>query len=169
MCAIAGLIGLPYQNAVFKMLDTMKRRGPDGQGVYTDKEAILLHTRLAVIDLAGGKQPMEFCDGAEYYTITYNGELYNTDELRKELEKAGHRFTTNSDTEVALRSYVQWGSKCLDKFNGIFAFGVWERNRGRLFLARDRMGVKPLFYKLHDGGLIFAAKHTASRNSSRSQ
>jgi len=158
MCAIAGLIGLPFQNAVSKMLDTMKRRGPDGQGIYTDREAVLLHTRLAVIDPAGGKQPMEFSNGAEHYTITYNGELYNTEELRRELEQAGHRFITNSDTEVVLRAYVQWGSKCLDKFNGIFAFGVWERNSRRLFLARDRMGVKPLFYKLHDGGLIFASE-----------
>lgn len=158
MCAIAGLIGLPPKDAVSKMLETMKRRGPDGQGVFTDRDNILLHTRLAVIDPVGGKQPMELSFGQERYAITYNGELYNTDELRRELERSGHRFVTDSDTEVVLHAYVRWGSDCLDKLNGIFAFGIWEQNRSRLFLARDRMGVKPLFYKLHDGGLIFASE-----------
>lgn len=158
MCAIAGLIGLSPKNAINKMQETMKRRGPDGQGVFSDRETVLLHTRLAVIDPVGGKQPMELSYGAERYTITYNGELYNTKELRQELEKEGHLFVTNSDTEVVLHAYAQWGSGCLKKFNGIFAFGIWERMAKRLFLARDRMGVKPLFYKIHDGGLLFASE-----------
>ena len=158
MCAIAGLIGLPPKDSVSIMLETMKRRGPDGQGAFVDRETVLLHTRLAVIDPAGGKQPMELFFESEHYTITYNGELYNTRELRRELEGAGHRFVTSSDTEVVLHAYAQWGSDCLEKFNGIFAFAIWERNNGRLFFARDRMGVKPLFYKLHENGLIFASE-----------
>ena len=158
MCAIAGLIELSPRDAINAMLDTMKRRGPDGQGVFRDREAVLLHTRLAVIDPAGGKQPMALSYGAEHYTITYNGELYNTHELRRELQKYGHQFLTNSDTEVVLHAYAQWGSGCLDKFNGIFAFAIWEEKKRRLFLARDRMGVKPLFYKLHGDGLIFASE-----------
>ena len=113
MCAIAGLIGLPPKDAVSKMLETMKRRGPDGQGVFTDRDNILLHTRLAVIDPVGGKQPMELSFGSEHYAITYNGELYNTDELRRELERSGHRFVTGSDTEVVLHAYVRWGSDCM--------------------------------------------------------
>ncbi len=94
----------------------------------------------------------------ECYTLVYNGELYNTGELRQELIKLGHTFAGHSDTEVVLHSYAQWGSDCLEKFNGIFAFGIWEQRAGRLFLARDRIGVKPLFYACHQGGLLFASE-----------
>lgn len=159
MCAIAGLIELKRNEALLEdMIKTMLRRGPDDAGIMDAGRCCLLHTRLAVIDPAGGHQPMELELAGEKYTITYNGELYNTAELRRELIQAGHHFVTNSDTEVVLTGYVQWGEHCLDRFNGIFAFGVWEHRRKRLFLARDRMGVKPLFYKLHDNGLIFASE-----------
>lgn len=140
------------------MLSTMLRRGPDGSGSYTAGPCTLLHARLAVIDPVGGAQPMGLDDSQEHYQIVYNGELYNTAVIRRELEKLGHTFHGHSDTEVVLHSYAQWGEACVEKFNGIFAFAVWEEKRNRLFLARDRIGVKPLFYKCHDGGLIFASE-----------
>lgn len=159
MCAIAGLVGLEAQEEIYhKMLQTMARRGPDDRGVCTAPECALLHTRLAIIDPAGGRQPMCLTHNGETYTLVYNGELYNTQEIRTELEKLGHRFLGHSDTEVVLHAYAQWGRGCVEKFNGIFAFGVWEQGRGRLFLARDRIGVKPLFYAEHRGGLLFASE-----------
>ena len=159
MCAIAGVLDLVGDSKILeKMLKTMDRRGPDGRGVYQDSGCSLLHTRLAVIDLQGGQQPMMLQWNGENYVLVYNGELYNTQELRMELERLGHSFQGHSDTEVVLHSYAQWGSDCLHRFNGIFAFGVWEERRKRLFLARDRIGVKPLFYSLHGGGLLFASE-----------
>ena len=159
MCGIAGMIGLSYDNVVIDhMLHTMRRRGPDSAGTYGFSDGCLLHSRLAIIDLDGGQQPMRCSWMHETYTIVYNGELYNTSELRTLLEKLGHTFAGHSDTEVVLHAYAQWSDSCVEKFNGIFAFAVWEEKRKRLFLARDRMGVKPLFYKLHDGGLIFASE-----------
>ena len=159
MCAIAGFVDLTQtQNIRDKMLLTMLRRGPDGNGSYTAGNCTLLHARLAVIDPAGGAQPMGYDHGDEHYQIVYNGELYNTDEIRAELEKLGHRFLGHSDTEVVIHSYAQWGETCVRRFNGIFAFAVWEQKRSRLFLARDRIGVKPLFYKCHEGGILFASE-----------
>lgn len=159
MCAIAGLIELKRSPAVLeKMIGTMLRRGPDDAGIWESGPCCLLHTRLAVMDPAGGHQPMLLDWAGERYTIIYNGELYNTRELRRELEALGHRFRTTSDTEVVLASWAQWGESSLDRFNGIFAFGIWEQRRQRLWLCRDRMGVKPLFYKLHDNGLLFSSE-----------
>ncbi len=159
MCAIAGIIGLHTHDATLqKMLSTMSRRGPDATGICAVEKGWLLHARLAVIDLEGGRQPMTFQSGRDEYTIVYNGELYNTQELCRELERLGHTFLGHSDTEVLLHCFAQWGDKCLDKLNGIFAFAVWEKNRRRLFLARDRMGVKPLFFAQVGDGLIFASE-----------
>ena len=159
MCAIAGLVGLEYDSRTLeKMLQTMAPRGPDGQGIHRFSEGALLHTRLAIIDPEGGAQPMSIQWGHERFTVSYNGELYNTLELRRELEAEGHLFFTRSDTEVILRAYIQWKEGALDRFNGIFAFAIWEEKGKRLFLARDRMGVKPLFYARHRGGLIFASE-----------
>ena len=159
MCAIAGAVGLRVdENVERKMLATMVRRGPDGQGSFRQGECCLLHRRLAVIDPQGGAQPMELCWAGERYVLVYNGELYNTDSLRRELEGLGHRFLGHSDTEVVLHAYAEYGEKCLERFNGIFAFAVWEAGRGALFLARDRIGVKPLFYMRHQGGLLFASE-----------
>lgn len=141
-----------------RMLKTMERRGPDAAGAWQSEYGTLLHRRLAIIDPDGGKQPMELLADGEHYILVYNGELYNTSEVRRELEQAGHIFCGHSDTEVVLHAYVQWGASCVEKFNGIFAFAVLEKNRKRLFLARDRIGVKPLFYMLHQGGLIFASE-----------
>ena len=136
----------------------MERRGPDSRGCVALEECCLLHSRLAVIDRQGGKQPMTLGWGQEVYTLVYNGELYNTQELRDELCKLGHTFYGHSDTEVVLHAYVQWSEECLHRFNGIFAFGVWEHKEKRLFLARDRMGVKPLFFSRPKGKFLFASE-----------
>lgn len=159
MCAIAGIVGLSYNDALIDhMLKTMKHRGPDEDGYYSNRNICLLHTRLSVIDLQNGKQPMHLQWCGQCYTIVYNGELYNTNGVRDELSKYGHQFQGHSDTEVVLHAYAQWGEECVHKFNGIFAFAVicWEDES--LFLARDRMGVKPLFYKKHEGGFLFASE-----------
>lgn len=159
MCAIAGLVGLQFDHKIVNnMLSTMNRRGPDDSGYDYCGDCCLIHTRLSVIDPVGGKQPMHLQWGNEYFTIVYNGELYNAEEIRSRLYACGHSFCGHSDTEVVLHAYAQWGDACLDHFNGIFAFGVWEQNAQRLFLARDRIGVKPLFYKEHESGLIFASE-----------
>lgn len=159
MCAIAGILDLEAEPEILeKMLKTMVRRGPDGRGFFQEPDCILLHTRLAVIDPVGGQQPMILEWGEETYILVYNGELYNTNEIRRELIKRGHQFEGHSDTEVVLHSYAQWGADCLERFNGIFAFAIWEQHNHRLFLARDRIGVKPLFYSLHGGGLLFASE-----------
>ena len=159
MCAIAGILGQEAPpEAISAMLATMARRGPDDRGVFQGEGVTLLHARLAVIDPAGGRQPMTLQFWGEEYTIVYNGELYNTGELRRELQNLGHRFEGHSDTEVLLHGYTQWGRGVLEKLNGIYAFAVWEHKSKRLFLARDRIGVKPLFYAEHGGGLIFASE-----------
>ncbi len=159
MCAIAGLIGVELSGPEReRLLETMARRGPDDRGVYAHGDCTLLHTRLAVIDPEGGRQPMTLEWAGERYCMVYNGELYNTRELRDRLERLGHRFVGHSDTEVVLHSYVQWGESCVDRFNGIFAFGIWEERRQRLFLARDRIGVKPLFYRKTGDQFLFASE-----------
>ena len=159
MCAIAGMMNLYAPDAVVNAMGgTMRRRGPDDFRVFRGEDVTLLHARLAVIDIAGGRQPMTLAWEGEEYTLVYNGELYNTPELRRELQKLGHCFLGHSDTEVLLHGYARWGSGVLEKLNGIFAFAVWEKRAKRLFLARDRIGVKPLFYAEHAGGLIFASE-----------
>lgn len=159
MCGIAGMIGLPLDDTILtEMLTTMKRRGPDASGQYCMGNCCLLHSRLAIIDLDRGQQPMQLSWHNETYTIVYNGELYNTQELRVLLQKLGHVFQGHSDTEVVLHAYAQWSDTCVEKFNGIFAFAVWEEKRKKLYLARDRIGVKPLFYKIHENGFLFASE-----------
>ena len=159
MCAIAGILGLPYnESTIHKMLSTMQRRGPDGNGVAMTAGMCLLHARLAIIDPTGGQQPMKLQWQGKTYTLIYNGELYNTCEIRNELLKLGHIFEGHSDTEVVLHAFAQWGEESLQMFNGIYAFAVWVREECSLFLARDRMGVKPLYYMLHKGGLLFASE-----------
>ena len=153
MCGIAGMIGLTAGPEIQKkILATMVRRGPDGNGVFQEGPCTLLHSRLAIIDPLGGAQPMT----AGGHTIVYNGELYNTSEIRSELEKMGHSFRTQCDTEVVLHAFQEWGEESLHRFNGIFAFVVWDGRR--LFLARDRIGVKPLFYMERPAGLLFGSE-----------
>lgn len=159
MCAISGVVDLDYNlSTINKMLSTMKHRGPDDSGWEEFDRCCLLHTRLAIIDPECGKQPMSLIWAGERYTIIYNGELYNTDEIRKELLRLGHTFAGHSDTEVVIHAYAQWKNNCLERLNGIFAFAVWNDSAKQLFLARDRMGVKPLFYMIYNGGLIFASE-----------
>ena len=162
MCGIAGEInfknGISRKDYHDKMLYSMKRRGPDENGVFTCENAVMLHSRLSVIDLENGKQPMTLESGHKKYIICYNGELYNTNEIRNELLALGETFKTKSDTEVVLKSYMHFGENCLAKFNGIFALAIYEQSEERLFLARDKMGVKPLFYAVRDNSLIFASE-----------
>lgn len=159
MCAIAGILNLPVdEHVIRKMQKTMSRRGPDEQGRYQMENCTLLHNRLTIIDPVCGSQPMSLQYHGEEYTIVYNGELYNTEELQHELYQLGHQFAGHSDTEVLLHAYAQWGEAVLERINGIFGFAIWEQRKRSLFLARDRMGVKPLFYCLHRDGLVFASE-----------
>lgn len=163
MCGIAGWLdqnrdlGAEHE-LLMSMSQTLARRGPDEHGEYIRRHAALLHRRLSVIDPEGGQQPMSTLYEGEKYTIVYNGELYNTDELRRELEAVGFGFGTHSDTEVLLKAYCYYGEKCAEKLNGIFAFAVYEEGANRLFLCRDRVGVKPLFYHQYRGGLLFGSE-----------
>ena len=163
MCGITGMIHLEQdlrqQEALLRrMQDTLRRRGPDQEGIFLSPRCAMAHTRLAVIDVEKGRQPMEITAGGETYTIVYNGELYNTPELRAQLEQEGVVFQTHCDTEVVLQSYAHWGPRCVEQCNGIFAFAIWEHSAQRLFLARDRIGVKPLFYAEIPGGLVFGSE-----------
>ena len=159
MCGIAGMINMKFNNVLIEeMLRSMNKRGPDDQGLLIDENACLLHRRLSIIDPENGWQPMSYTSAGETYTIVYNGELYNSQELRCSLVALGHHFHTNSDTEVLLHAYAQWFEKSLDLLNGIYGFAIWEHRRKRLFIARDRMGVKPFFYSLKDDGIIFASE-----------
>lgn len=161
MCGIAGVID--YKNpiedfsAYESMSLAMKERGPDRDGMYFAPCAVLIHRRLAVVDIEKSTQPMTAEHGGGKYTVVYNGELYNTAEIKAELESTGHVFLTSGDTEVVLKAFIEWGEGCLDKFNGIFAFAVWEEKSETLFFARDPMGVKPFFYSRANGGFIFAS------------
>lgn len=163
MCSIAGIAGgrLPEAERL-AVADRMNRalahRGPDQNGIFSDGWVSLAHNRLSVIDPENGMQPMTRRKGGDAFTIVYNGELYNTMELRRELEGLGWEFLTNCDTEVLLVAYMQWGMECLEKLNGIFAFAVYDEARRRLFLARDRMGVKPLFFSFAGDSLVFASE-----------
>ncbi len=143
MCGIAGFTGLtkgPVKRdaVLFRMSEQLKNRGPDEEGVYLSDSMCLIHRRLVVIDPAGGKQPMTRCCRKGSFTLVYNGELYNTDELRQELEEKGYSFFGHSDTEVLLNGYLEWGEQVTEKLNGIFAFAVCHQETGSLFLARGQ-------------------------------
>ena len=163
MCGIAGWIDYETdvgENASIlnRMSNSLARRGPDTKGFHKERHACLLHRRLIVIDPKNGNQPMRIAYNDEDYTLVYNGELYNTDEIRKELLSLGYTFKGHSDTEVLLVSFIHWREKCVEKFNGIFAFAVWDTKEQTLFFARDRIGVKPLFFYNYEKGLIFASE-----------
>ncbi|NJD04720.1 MAG: asparagine synthase (glutamine-hydrolyzing) [Ruminiclostridium sp.] len=163
MCGIAGWINhesdlRPQSSILEAMSYQLRNRGPDASGDWISPHALISHRRLSVVDPEGGSQPMvRQWDGCTY-VITYNGELYNTIDLRKDLENLGHKFYSNSDTEVLLVSYMEWGGKCVEHLNGIYAFGIWNEKDQTLFLARDRFGVKPLFYTLRGNSFIFASE-----------
>lgn len=159
MCGIAGIIDIsstPERSLIERMCRVMKHRGPDGEGYYTDNNAALGHRRLSIIDLEGGKQPMSNEDGTIW--ITFNGEIYNFSEIKDELSRKGHRFKTRSDTETIIHAYEEYGEECVKKFRGMFAFGLWDSKRKILFIARDRLGKKPLYYYNDDKKIIFASE-----------
>ncbi len=163
MCGIVGWIDweqdLTNQGPVIEcMADRLQHRGPDAKGCWLSSRAVLAHRRLIVIDPLGGVQPMAYVAGDHRYVLTYNGEVYNFRELRQELILLGHAFSTRSDTEVILHAYVEWGEACIQQFNGTFAFGLWDEYKQQLLLARDHLGVKPLFYAQRGSAILFASE-----------
>ncbi len=167
MCGITGWVDYERnlndrQSVILAMTETMALRGPDAQGVWVDRHAALGHRRLSVIDLERGAQPMQAKeDGKTVACLTYSGEVYNFVELREELLKRGHRFETKSDTEVVLRSYLEWGEAFVDRLTGIYAFAIWDVRKQELLLVRDRLGVKPLFYQPFGHGVLFGSEPKA--------
>lgn len=168
MCGIAGIFCLKrnecdtkeYSVLIKKMTDAIAHRGPDGEGhqILDHGNVFLGHRRLAIIDLSdAAKQPMQSLDGR--YTITYNGELYNYKELKAKLSELGYKFFSNSDTEVVLNAYAEWGYKALDYFNGIFAFAIWDDYQKKIFLACDRYGTKPLYYSIINNDFVFSSEY----------
>src|SRR5438132_1146253 len=160
MCGIAGIIkfdsGPIEVERLQRMRDVLRYRGPDGEGLWIDGSAGLAHRRLAIVDIAGGAQPMSSSDGSAW--ITYNGEIYNHPELKSELEARGHRYRTRCDTETILHLYKDAGEACVHRLRGMFAFALWDRARQKLLLARDRLGIKPLYYAVTDHELLFASE-----------
>jgi len=167
MCGIAGYVGLtPPEGLLTTMNDAQRHRGPDGDGIHVDGPCGLAHRRLSIIDVAHGQQPMATSDGR--FTIVYNGEVYNYLDLRAELEGLGRTFATDSDTEVVLEAFAQWGAEAFDRFNGMFGLAIWDRDEQRLTLARDHFGIKPVYVARlaeHDGSaregmpaLLFASE-----------
>ncbi len=159
MCGIAGVAGLACsEETKRKITESMHRRGPDDSGLWEQGDITLFHDRLAVIDVKNGTQPMLWREGERTCVLVYNGELYNTNALRRELQMKQHRFRTRSDTEVLLHSYLEWGEDCVQRCNGIFAFALWDSACEAIFFARDRIGVKPLFYAQPNGQFAFSSE-----------
>jgi asparagine synthase (glutamine-hydrolysing) len=162
MCGICGLVGQADNQIIGAMLDRIAHRGPDDFGIYlsetrTQEVAGLGHRRLSIIDLStAGHQPMSSTDGRIW--LTYNGEIYNFLDLRRELESKGHRFRSSTDTEVVIAAYREWGERCVERLNGMFAFAIWDVEEEKLFLARDRLGIKPLYYAQTPKGFAFASE-----------
>jgi len=162
MCGIAGILDCQQTRKIGKdrliaVRDEMLHRGPDEEGIYIDQHVGLAHRRLAIIDVKSGQQP--FTNEQGNIALTYNGEIYNYKEIRSELRNAGHEFKTDSDTEVVLHAWMQWGESCVDRLRGMFAFAIWDRPANTLFIARDRLGIKPVYYGIsQDGYLVFASE-----------
>ena len=164
MCGICGQLNLaegplPDVDLLHRMIGALRHRGPDENGGYRDARVALGQTRLSIIDLQGGRQPMANED--ESVWVVFNGEIFNYLELGQELRQAGHRFRTQSDTEVIVHAYEEWGIDCVERFNGQFALAIWDRPRRRLVLARDRVGIRPLYYTTVAGRLLFASEMKA--------
>ncbi|WP_243296221.1 asparagine synthase (glutamine-hydrolyzing) [Bacillus litorisediminis] len=163
MCGITGWIDFKqdlssHVEIVQNKAETLSKRGPDDTNYFVRPHVLFGHKRLVVVDPEGGKQPMTILHQGNAYTICYNGELYNTEDLRKELLIKGYSFKGHSDTEVLLTAYIEWKEKCVDFLNGIFAFAVWDEAEQKVFIARDRLGVKPLFYAEVGSGIVFGSE-----------
>ena len=164
MCGIAGIFNLNGEpaspNILKKMTDAIAHRGPDGEGHYTDGFVGLGHRRLAIIDLSpAGHQPM--ISANHQFVLSYNGEVYNFRELRIELERLGHHFYSQTDSEVVLNAWIEWGEDCVYRFNGMFAFSVWDKQKKTLYLVRDRYGIKPLYYAQWGNTFLFGSEQKA--------
>src|SRR5881396_4202641 len=161
MCGIVGIVKLNQRETVDearlkRMRDVLRHRGPDGEGLWIEGPVGLGMRRLAIVDVLGGRQPMANEDGTVW--IVYNGEVYNHADLRPGLEQRGHCYRTRSDTETILHLYEEEGERCVERLQGMFAFALWDRTRRRLLLARDRLGIKPLYYAVTDQELVFASE-----------
>src|SRR6266850_439833 len=162
MCGICG-IAIPQgankdadATTLARMRDSLTHRGPDDGGLYIDGGVGLGHRRLSIVDLAGGHNPMPNEDGSVW--ITYNGEVYNHRALREELEAKGHVYRSRTDTETILHLYEEEGVRCVERLQGMFAFAIWDSRKGELFVARDRLGIKPLYYAERPGGFVFGSE-----------
>ena len=162
MCGFVGFANLKEnvssKTNIYNMNESISKRGPDEDGYYYEEHVCLGHKRLIVVDPDGGKQPMSAMKDGNLYTIVYNGQLYNTKELRSELEENGFTFDSYSDTEVLLKSFIFWKYDVVQKLNGIFSFAIWDSKKNELFLARDHFGVKPLFYTIYNNTIVFASE-----------
>jgi asparagine synthase (glutamine-hydrolysing) len=163
MCGICGVIDDKNndslgQKIITRMCDSMAHRGPNDSGIYSVGNCSLGHRRLSIIDISGGQQPMSIDKNGESFNIVYNGEIYNYLDLRSQLSTRGYKFRTKSDTEVILQAYRAWGEECVNRFRGMFSFGIWNSSRNSLFLARDRLGIKPLYYCQEKGLFFFASE-----------
>src|SRR6218665_689066 len=161
MCGISGIIKLdhstPEELRLRSMMAAIKHRGPDDEGCFVQNNVGLGFVRLSILDLSqAGHQPMSLEDGS--VTVVFNGEIFNYIELREELRQKGHAFKTGTDTEVLLKAYQEWGTDCLHRFNGMWAFAIYDRARKKLFASRDRYGVKPFYYYLDNRQLLFASE-----------
>ena len=153
MCGISGFT-FRDEGLIKKMNDAIRHRGPDDEGIFVSDDVSLGHRRLSILDLSpAGHQPMSSDKGT--LTVVHNGEIYNFREIRKELEGKGYRFNSESDTEVILNAYGEWGYACLEKFRGMFAFALWDEGKKELFIARDRLGVKPLYFMEKEANSFF--------------
>jgi asparagine synthase (glutamine-hydrolysing) len=163
MCGVSGWVDFTKdlrieKDTIEKMTRTLAKRGPDETNLWVQTHAGFGHKRLIVVDPEGGRQPMTKQKEGKEYTICYNGELYNTEDIRKILLTKGYSFKGHSDTEVLLTAYIEWAEECVNYLNGIYAFAIWDQEREQLFIGRDRMGVKPLFYTVLNNGIVFASE-----------
>ena len=167
MCSILGIIDFDKKKQdkeleIKKINNLLKHRGPDDEGFYTDEYVSLAFNRLSILDLQKGNQPIK----NNHIISIFNGEIYNFKEVRKELEDSGFKFKTNSDSEIIPAAFLKWGIECISKFNGMFAISIYDLNEKKLYLIRDRVGIKPLYYSLFNGLLVFSSEISGIINHS---
>lgn len=163
MCGFVGICSLKKdisneKDVIKKMNLEIQKRGPDEEGYFYDANISFGHRRLAILDKENGKQPMSVIKNDNTYTIVYNGQIYNKEEIKKDLIDLGYTFKGYSDTEILLTAYIQYGEDILKRLNGIFSFAIWNKNKKELFLARDHFGIKPLYYTIVEDDLVFASE-----------